>query len=201
MFSRQWNCAPPAPSPPAAPGHAGAAGNFPGAAAGRGCAPPPRQSFCPIFLLVTTPSRGFAPAGSLCQLAIRQPSASRSPACRTRAKSRPCARRDARPRRRRPASGVRGLRSGDGAGMTRGVLKRREAFAARATAAGKRGTAAPAGLAGQKPVLPFAAGFRRLILAFHKFLKFVSGAKTGACEHSNKTSRVKAPLTACSLPI
>jgi len=31
-----------------------------------------------------------------------------------------------------------------------------------------------------------------LILAFHKFKKFVPGAKTGACENSNKTGRVKA---------
>jgi len=29
-------------------------------------------------------------------------------------------------------------------------------------------------------VLAFPADFRRLILAFHKFLKLVSGAKTGA---------------------
>jgi hypothetical protein len=53
--------------------------------------------------------------------------------------------------------------------MTRGGLNRREAFAARATAAGKRGAAAFGARAGKKPVLAFAADFRRLILAFHKF--------------------------------
>jgi len=80
--------------------------------------------------------------------------------------------------------------------MTRGGLNRREAFAARATAAGKRGAAAFGGLAGKKPVLAFAADFRRLILAFHKFYKMVPGAKTGVCENSNKTSRVKARFRA-----
>jgi len=55
--------------------------------------------------------------------------------------------------------------------MTRGSwgLYRRKAFAASAAAAGKRGTTATRGFAGKEPVLAFAAHFRRLILAFHKF--------------------------------
>jgi hypothetical protein len=71
--------------------------------------------------------------------------------------------------------------------MTRGGLNRRKAFAARATTAGERGATAPGGLAGEEPVLAFAADFRRLILAFHKFKKIVSGAKTGAWENISKT--------------
>jgi hypothetical protein len=55
--------------------------------------------------------------------------------------------------------------------LTRGGLNRREAFAARATTAGERGATARGGIAGKKPVLAFAADFRRLILAFHKFKK------------------------------
>jgi hypothetical protein len=55
--------------------------------------------------------------------------------------------------------------------MTRGGLNRREAFATRATTAGERGATAPGGLFGKEPVLAFAADFRRLILAFHKFKK------------------------------
>jgi hypothetical protein len=45
---------------------------------------------------------------------------------------------------------------------------RRQAFAAVAAAVGQCGLAALAGIAVQKPVLTFAADFRRLILAFHK---------------------------------
>ena len=126
-----------------------------------------RTGASPIFLLVTTPSLGEAPAGSLLQLAMRQPSASRSPCCRTRAKSRFCASRDERPKRRR-----------GGAGFTNS--NRREAFAAHAPAVGQRGLAALGGIAVQKPVLAFPADFRRLILAFHKFKSMVTGAKTGA---------------------
>jgi hypothetical protein len=44
----------------------------------------------------------------------------------------------------------------------------REAFAAVAAAVGERGFATLAGIAIEKPVLAFAADFRRLILAFHK---------------------------------
>ncbi len=53
----------------------------------------------------------------------------------------------------------------------RGFTKsnRRQAFAAHAAAVGQRGLAALGGIAVQKPVLAFAADFRRLILAFHKF--------------------------------
>jgi hypothetical protein len=59
-------------------------------------------------------------------------------------------------------------------------LHRGEALATRTAAAGDGGAAALGGLAGEKPVLAFAADFGRLILAFHKLLKFISGAKTGA---------------------
>src|ERR1039458_8887466 len=52
-------------------------------------------------LLVTTPSFGDEPSGRRCQLAMRQPSARRSPCCRTRAKSRFCPSRESRPKRRR----------------------------------------------------------------------------------------------------
>ena len=55
--------------------------------------------------------------------------------------------------------------------MTRGGLNRSQTFAARAAAAGERGATALGALAGEEPVLAFAAGFRRLILAFHKILK------------------------------
>jgi hypothetical protein len=73
------------------------------------------------------------------------------------------------------------LAAEDGADMARVSLNRREAFAARATAA-CNGSRATLGLvAGEESVLAFAADLRRLILAFHKFLKIGSGAKTGAC--------------------
>jgi hypothetical protein len=45
-----------------------------------------------------------------------------------------------------------------------------QAFAAGATAAGEGGASAAGGLAGEKPVLAFAADLGRLILAFHKIL-------------------------------
>jgi hypothetical protein len=65
--------------------------------------------------------------------------------------------------------------------MTRGKsLYGREAFAARATAARNGGRATLGLVAGEESVLALAADFRRLILAFHKFFKIVSGAKTGA---------------------
>jgi hypothetical protein len=44
-----------------------------------------------------------------------------------------------------------------------------ETFAALAAAVGQNGAAAFAGITVEKPVLAFAADFRRLILAFHKF--------------------------------
>jgi hypothetical protein len=56
-------------------------------------------------------------------------------------------------------------------------LNRRKPFAARATAAGEGGAAALGGLAGKKSVLAFAADFRRLILAFHKFKKIIPAEK------------------------
>ena len=71
--------------------------------------------------------------------------------------------------RRRLAAGDRRLAAGESADMTREQLNGREAFAARAAAAGERGAAALGGRAGEKPVLAFTADFGRLILAFHKF--------------------------------
>ena len=47
-------------------------------------------------------------------------------------------------------------------------LDRRQAFASDAAAVAQRGFAALARIAVEKSVLPFAADFRRLILAFHK---------------------------------
>ena len=84
-------------------------------------------------------------------------------------KSRFWASREDRPKGRRLPSGFREPESGNGAGMTRGGLNRREAFAPRAAAAGDRGAAAFGAGAGKEPVLAFAADFGRLILAFHKF--------------------------------
>jgi hypothetical protein len=45
-------------------------------------------------------------------------------------------------------------------------------------------------------MLPFAADFRWLILAFHKLIRLPSGRKTGACEDNHETPRVKAQLIA-----
>jgi hypothetical protein len=53
--------------------------------------------------------------------------------------------------------------------MSARELNRRQAFATVAAAVAQRGAAAPGGFAGEKPVLPFAAHFFWLILAFHKF--------------------------------
>ena len=119
-----------------------------------------RSTAPPMRRLVTTPSFGDAPSDSRRQLAMRQPRASRSPSRRKRAKSRFCPSREARPSRRRPGSG-------DWCGMRR--LYRCQAFASGAAAVPQRGAAAFCGFAGKKPVLPLAADFRRLILAFHKF--------------------------------
>jgi hypothetical protein len=49
-------------------------------------------------------------------------------------------------------------------------LNGRQAFATDAAAVGQRGLAALARIAGEKPVLPFAAHFLWLILAFHKLI-------------------------------
>ena len=73
----------------------------------------------------------------------------------------------------------------------------RQPFAAVAAAVGQRGLAALAGIAIKKPVLAFAADFRRLILAFHKFKLVRLGAKLrfyGAGEVSSEPPRVKARL-------
>jgi len=70
----------------------------------------------------------------------------RSPACRTRAKSRLCASRRVRPKRRR-----------FGAGVTKS--NGRQAFAARATAASDGGLAAFGLVAGTETMLAFAADF------------------------------------------
>ncbi len=73
-----------------------------------------------------------------------------------------------------------------------------QAFAAVTTAVGQRGLAALARITVKKPVLAFAADFRRLILAFHKFKWLRAGAVklrfSGAGEVSNETSCVKARL-------
>jgi hypothetical protein len=77
---------------------------------------------------------------------------------------------------------------------------RRQAFAAVAAAVGERGLAALARIAVEKSVLPFAADFRWLILAFHK-LNLVARwhGKTpfdGAAQDNSETSRVKAGFLA-----
>jgi hypothetical protein len=77
-----------------------------------------------------------------------------------------------------------------------GGLNRRQAFASHAAAIGQRGFAALARIAVKKSVLPFAADFRWLILAFHKLIRLPSGRKTGMCEDNHETPRVKAQLIA-----
>ena len=81
-------------------------------------------------------------------------------------------------------------------GHERRVLNRRQAFASHAAAIGQRGFAALARIAVKKSVLPFAADFRWLILAFHKLIRLPSGRKTGVCEDNHETLRVKAQLIA-----
>ena len=76
-------------------------------------------------------------------------------------------------------------RFGDSAVM-RARSDLRQAFAAVAAAVGERGLAALARIAVEKSVLPFAADFRRLILAFHKF-RFVSAWKTPLTERRRIT--------------
>src|SRR5678815_4894087 len=103
-----------------------------------------------------TPSRVVSPDGSASQFMIRQPSMMRRPGVLTRRKSRPFFSRCCCDKRRPgPAMPVRFLDGG-------------EAFASLTAAAGQRGLAAPAGVAGEEAVLAFAADLRRLILAFHK---------------------------------
>ena len=72
-------------------------------------------------------------------------------------------------------------------------LNGRQALAAFAAAVGQRGLAAFARIAGEKPVLPLAAHFLWLILAFHKLTSFRD--KTGAREDSHESGRVKARLS------
>jgi tetratricopeptide (TPR) repeat protein len=74
-------------------------------------------------------------------------------------------------------------------------LNRGQAFAAHAAAVVQRGLAAFARIAGKKPVLPFAAHFLWLILAFHKLIRLPSGGKTGTCEDSHETAHVKTTKT------
>ncbi len=123
----------------------------------------------PIFLLVTTPNLGSAPTGSLCQLAMRQPSDKRSPRCRRRAKSRLCRMRNARPKPRRCGLEVGEAIIETGADMARKKSNWREPFATNPTAISQGGLATLGGIAVQKSVLTFTADLRRLILAFHKF--------------------------------
>ena len=54
---------------------------------------------------------------------------------------------------------------------------RRQAFASHAAAIGQRGLAAFARITVEKSVLPFAADFRRLILAFHKLFSVLPAEK------------------------
>ena len=68
----------------------------------------------------------------------------------------------------------------------------RQAFAALAAAVAQRGAAGLGGFAGEKPVLPLAAHFLWLILAFHKLTSFRD--KTGAREDNHEPGRVKARL-------
>ena len=96
------------------------------------------------------------------------------------------------------ASGV--WRPGSGVWGGRGHAKsnRRQAFAAVAAAVGQGGLAALARITVEKSVLAFAADFRRLILAFHKFSWWRAGAVklriNGAGEVSNETPCVKTGL-------
>jgi hypothetical protein len=71
-------------------------------------------------------------------------------------------------------------------------LHGRQAFAARTAASGERGASAAGFLAGKKPVLPLAADFRGLVLAFHKIkIRCVLAAKRAA-QHNNQPACVKA---------
>jgi hypothetical protein len=74
-----------------------------------------------------------------------------------------------------------------------------QAFATIAATVAQRGAAAPGGFAGEKPVLPLAAHFLWLILAFHKLTS--SPDKTGAREDSHEPGRVKAAFTTLNLPV
>jgi hypothetical protein len=80
-----------------------------------------------------------------------------------------------------------------GAGFTKS--HGREAFAAGAAAAGDGGGATLGLVAGKEAVLAFAADFRRLILAFHKFNAYGRLAKKRACEDSSQAPCVKARKT------
>jgi hypothetical protein len=75
-----------------------------------------------------------------------------------------------------------------------GGLNRRQAFAAHAAAVGKRGLAAFARITVEKSVLPLAAHFLWLILAFHKLIRRPSGGRAGVCEDTHETPCVKAGL-------
>jgi hypothetical protein len=70
----------------------------------------------------------------------------------------------ARPNARRTAQAFRSF-----GGRGHAKSNRRQAFAPVAPSVSERGLAALAGIAIEKSVLAFAADFRRLILAFHKF--------------------------------
>jgi hypothetical protein len=121
----------------------------------------------PIFLLVTTPNLGLAPSGSLFQFATRQPARAVHPAvgCGENPGS-------ASPAKRGPTATVSAL----GRSWTR-ESDRCQTFAALAAAIGQNGAATFAGITVQKSVLAFAADFRRLILAFHKFKYSASALK------------------------
>lgn len=112
----------------------------------------------PILRLVMTPSFTGLPTGKAIQLAIKQPQTIRWPPSRTRRNS--CPKRNrARRGNRNPGDGVSAMRPGK--------LYRSQALAAHGAAAAENLPAAFAGIPVKEPVLPFAADFRRLILAFH----------------------------------
>jgi hypothetical protein len=113
-----------------------------------------RTTAPPILAPATTPSRVADPAGKRNQLATRHPHASRPPCSRTRAKSRPCLIRIARPKPRRWARSV--IRS-----------NRSQALATGTTAARNRGGSALGLVAPAESMLALAANLRRLVLAFH----------------------------------
>jgi hypothetical protein len=70
-----------------------------------------------------------------------------------------------------------------------GKSNRREAFAAEAAAVAQDGLAALARIAVEKSVLPFAADFRWLILAFHKFKFAISAWETPLTEQRRVTMK------------
>ena len=127
-----------------------------------------------------TPSLEAAAPGSSCQLAIRQPAATRWPRSRTPVKSRPSFRRM-----------VLGRRS-EGRWPAIAESDRSQALAAGATAISQNGPPATSGTAAQKAVLPFAANLRWLVLTFHAMIPFSFRWSKPPCpdaEHGRRAAR------------